>query len=46
MILEVAIARSIFDNYKHDPQTTKAELKKKPEISFASVLKDAMKAAY
>jgi hypothetical protein len=43
MVLKAAVARSIFDNYKHDPQTAKDGLKKKPAISFASVLEKAMK---
>lgn len=46
MILKATIARSIFDNYKHDPQTAKDGLKKKPAISFASVLQNVMKATH
>lgn len=43
MIFKVAIARSIFDNYQHDPQTTKGALKKKQPLSFASILANTIK---
>ncbi len=44
MILKVAIARPIFDNYnKHHPPVSKDRLKKKKAVSFASVLDSTIK---
>ncbi len=43
MVLKAPVARAIFDNYKHDPQTAKDGLRKKPAVSFATVLAKAMK---
>ena len=43
MILKVVLPQPIFDNYKHDPQTSKEGLKKKKATSFASILENTIK---
>ena len=42
MILKIALAQPMFNNYKHDPQTVKDEpqTQKRKMTSFASVLEN------